>query len=173
MHRTLLRAAVVAGVPFVLVASALPAQAATGNGHFIASATSVSMSGANLSVAFKEAGLGSGSVETISVSANAATTYECVNGGGTNPAASNKHTYSTRRTASGTFTADRNGNVVGRLTLSPPSAASLGFRCPPGQTVTFVSVSYSALVLSDVTSGASLAFAGSYAYTNPLAPAVR
>jgi hypothetical protein len=172
MNRSLVRAATVAGVPFVLVALAVPAQAA-GNGHFIASATSVSGSGPNLTVAFKEAGLGAGSVETISASANTATAYECVNGGGTNPAASNKKTFSTKRTASGTFTADRNGNVVGRLTLTPPSAASLGFRCPNGQTTTFVSVSYSGLVLSDSTSGASLAFSGSYSYTNPAAPPVR
>ena len=171
MNRSLLRAAVGVAVPFALLALAAPAHAA--NGHFIASATSVSQSGANVSVAFKEAGLGSGSVQRISVSANAATTYECVNGGGTNPAASNKKVFSSKPTASGTFTADKNGNVVGRLTLSPPSAAALGFSCPRGQTVTFVSVVYSGLALRDLTSGAYLAFSGTYSYKNPLAPPVR
>ena len=91
---------------------------------------------------FKEAGLPSGAVETITSSASATTTYECVNGGGHNPSASNKTTTKSEVSKTGTFTADKNGNVVGSQTLSPPSAASLGFSCPPGQTVTFVSVSY-------------------------------
>ena len=32
---------------------------------------------------------------------------------------------------SGTFTADKNGNIVGSLTLAPVSAASVGFRILP------------------------------------------
>lgn len=173
MNRVISRALVASvATPLLLSAVSTSAQAA-GNGHFIKSATSASMSGASVTVRFKEAGLAAGSTETISVRATAATTYECVNGGGKNPAASNKHTYSTGVTQSGTFTADKNGNLVGSLTLSPPSAASLGFSCPRGQTVTFVSVSYSQLTLVDSTSGASLTFSGPYAYTNPAAPAVR
>src|SRR5436309_16126589 len=69
--------------------------ALAGNAHFIKSATSVQLSGANLSLNFKEAGLASGSVETVQASALATTTYECVNGGGHNPSASNKTTTQT------------------------------------------------------------------------------
>ncbi|MDP9225054.1 MAG: hypothetical protein M3P18_14640, partial [Actinomycetota bacterium] len=136
-----------------LMALAIPAQA--GSPHFIKHATNASLSGSNLVVNFKEAGLASGSVETITIDATATTTYECVNGGGKNPAASNKTTTVTHVSESGTFTADKNGNVVGSLTLSPPTAADLGFSCPPGQTVTFVSVTYSNISITDSTSGAT------------------
>ena len=121
----------------------------------------------------KETGLASGSTETVSCSADIAVTYECVNNGGRNPAASNKHTFVTSETVSGTFTADKNGNIVGSLTLSPASASSLGFSCPPGQTVTFVGVSYSNISVTDATSGASIALPGSFSFTNPSAPPVR
>ena len=144
--------------------------ASAGNAHFIKSATHASLSGSNLVCGFKEAGLQSGSVETITCGATATTTYECVNGGGHNPSASNKTTKVTKVSKTGQFSADKNGNVVGSLTLSPPTAAQLGFSCPSGQTVTFVSVSYSNVSVSDSTSGASLSIPGSFTYTNPSAP---
>jgi hypothetical protein len=118
----------------------------------------------------REAGLASGSVETVTVSATATTTYECVNKGGHNPSASNKTTTATDISKSGTFTADKNGNITGRLTLSPPSAAQLGFSCPPGQTVTFVSVTYTNVTITDTTSGASMSLGGLFWFTNPAAP---
>lgn len=161
-----------AAAPLVLVAASSAAQAG-GNGHFIKSATSASMSGSSLVVTFKEAGLASGAVETITTTATAATTYECVNGGGKNPAASNKHTYNVAASTSGTFTADKNGNLVGSQTLSPASASTLGFSCPSGQTVTFVSISYSHITLTDTTSGATVTFSGPYSYTNTSAPRIR
>ena len=74
---------------------------------------------------------------------------------------------------SGKFTADKNGNIVGSLTLSPRSASSVGFSCPPGQTVTLVSVSYSNVRVVDSTSGASIALPGTFTHTNPAAPPVR
>jgi hypothetical protein len=77
---------------------------------------------------------------TNTSSATASTTYECVNGGGKHPQASNKFTSVTHPTESGQFTADQNGNIEGDLTLSPPTAEDLNFSCPPGQDVTFVGV---------------------------------
>jgi hypothetical protein len=148
---------------------ALPA-AAGGSAHFIKNATSAGLSGADLVVQFKEAGLSAGSTETITVTASTSTTYECVNGGGRNPSASNKTTTQSQASASDQFTADKNGNLVGSLTLSPPSASSLGFSCPPGQTTTFVSVTYSSVRLTDGTSGATTSLGGSFTYTNPSAP---
>jgi hypothetical protein len=173
MARTLARRLLLAtaSAPALLVAVALPANA--GNAQFIKPATSASQSGTTVTVSFKEAGLASGSVETVSVSALTSTAYECVNGGGKNPSASNKRSFTTTVRKSGTFSADRNGNVVGSETLSPPSAASLGFSCPSGQQTTFVSVSYSNLTVKDTTSGAGTTFSGTFSYTNPAAPAVR
>src|SRR3954451_6129115 len=149
------------------------ASAASGSPHFIKNATSASLSGANLVCKVKEAGLASGAVETVSCNATENVTYECVNGGGKNPSASNKKTFATTASKSGTFTADKIGNIVGTLTLSPASASSLGFSCPPGQTVTFVGVTYSNVSVTDVTSGASIALPGTFSYTNPSAPPVR
>ena len=149
------------------------AMAATGNAHFIGNATGASLSGSSLVCKFKEAGLASGSVETVTCSATETIVYECVNNGGKNPAASNKKTFVTTASTSGQFTADKNGNIVGTLTISPASAASLGFSCPSGQTVTLVSVSYSNIKITDQTSGASASVSGTLSYTNPAAPPVR
>jgi hypothetical protein len=155
----------------VAVAFAIaPGALAGGSAHFIKSATSASLSGADLVCQFKEAGLSAGSVERITCSANATTTYECVNGGGKNPSASNKTTTQSPVSNSGLFPADQNGNVSGSVTLSPPTAQQLGFSCPGGQTVTFVSVTYSNVQLIDQTSGASASIPGTFSYTNPSAP---
>jgi hypothetical protein len=162
---TLAATAVAALVALFAVPSAF-----AGSPHFIKNATNASLSGSNLVCNFKEAGLESGSVETITCGATATTTYECVNGGGHNPSASNKTTTVTDVSKTGNFSADRNGNVVGSLTLSPPTAAQLGFSCPPGQTTTFVSVTYSNVSVTDSTSGASRSIPGTFSFTNPNAP---
>jgi len=155
------------------LAAVAPAWGANGNAHFIKNASSASLSGQSLTCRFKEAGLAAGSVETVTCSAVQAITYECVNGGGQNPAASNKRSFTRTVSKSGTFTADRNGNIVGSLTLAPLSASQVGFSCPPGQRVTLVSVSYSNVSVTDTTSGASIALPGTFTYTNPSAPPVR
>src|SRR4051812_41652054 len=151
-----------------LALAAVPAFAA--NPHFIKSATGAKLSGSNLVVNFKEAGLPSGSVETVTSSATATTTYECVNGGGKNPSASNKTTTVADVSKTGTFTADKNGNLVGTQTLSPPTAAQLGFSCPPGQKTTFVGVTYSDVSVTDTTSKVTFSIPGTFSYTNPSAP---
>jgi hypothetical protein len=141
-----------------LALAAVPALAANGNAHFIKNATSVTQSGNNLTATFKEAGLAAGSVETITLSATATTTYACVNGGGQIPDAANKQTTSTTVSTSGQFTADQNGNVVGSLTLTPPGPETNTLVCPPGQTETLQSVNYSNITLTDATSGATFRF---------------
>ena len=164
---------VVAALLALAAVAAGPAMSAGGSPHFIKNASSASLSGANLVCKFKEAGLASGSVETVTCSATQNVVYECVNGGSKNPAASNKKSFTTTVSQSGQFTADKNGNIVGRLTLSPRSASSVGFSCPPGQTVTLVSVSYSNVRVVDSTSGASISLPGTFTYTNPAAPPLR
>ena len=91
------------GMVVGLVVAGSAAGAASGNPHFIKNATGVSQSGSSLVINFKEAGLPSGAVETITSSATATTTYECVNGGGHNPSASNKTTTVTQVSKTGTF----------------------------------------------------------------------
>jgi hypothetical protein len=170
MKAKLLALAVSAVLTIALLEGAM---AATGNAHFIKNATGASLNGSSLVCKFKEAGLAAGSTETVTCSTTETIVYECVNGGGKNPAASNKKTFSTAASTSGKFTADKNGNIVGTLTINPVSAASLGFSCPSGQRVTLVSVSYSNITITDQTSGASQAVSGTLSYTNPSAPPVR
>ena len=173
--RVLRRAAVLIslGTAGVVLAAGAATAAPKGNPHFIKNATSAAISGSTLTVTFKEAGLPSGSVETVVIEATVTTVYACVNNGGKNPTASNKRSFTTTETESGQFTADRNGNIVGSLSLTPPSASEVGFSCPPGQTVTLISVRYTDVSITDLTSGATLSLPGTFSYTNPNAPRLR
>ena len=154
--RTTLAASIALGA----TAFAAPAFAG-GNGHFIGNATSASLSGVNLVVSFKEAGLASGSVETIIASAHLDATYQCINGGGSNPADPKKTSISTDVSQSGQFTAGKNGNVVGSLTLTPPAPTTV-LDCPNGQTATLTVVTYTNVTVTDSTSGAFYAIAGTF-----------
>jgi hypothetical protein len=127
---------------------------ALGDAHFIKHSTAATLEGTVLVVTFKEAGLSSGSVETVQVSATGTATYLCINNGGQHPKASNKETVSTELTNSGQFTADQSGNIQGSLSLSPPGPG--GFTCPSGQTLTGpTDVRYTNIQLTDLTSGAT------------------
>jgi hypothetical protein len=127
---------------------------ASGSPHFIANGTSCTQQGVNLVCSFKEAGLSAGASEFIQVSVSANAGYGCVNGGGSVPSDPKKST-SGNLTSSGTFTAGKNGNLLGTLTVSP-LAANQVLDCPPGQTATLISVTYFApATINDFTSGAS------------------
>src|SRR5215212_2750558 len=117
-----------------LALAAVPALAATGNAHFIKNATTATRSGNDMVVNFKETGLASGSVETVTVSADANTTYSCVNNGTNIPSDKKKTKTRTPASESGAFTADKSGNIQDSLTLSPPTAEEVGLTCPTGQT---------------------------------------
>jgi hypothetical protein len=132
-----------------------------GNPQFNKNATDVTRVGDNLVVNFKETGLPSGSIQTITLSATGTATFLCINGGGKNPSAANKRTVSDDLSTSGTFEADRSGNVTGSLTLMPPGPGD--FSCPSGQTLSGpTDVSFTNVVLSDATSGAMRSFAGTF-----------
>jgi hypothetical protein len=142
-----------------LALAAVPALGAapnTGNAHFIKNATNASVDDAgNLVVNFKETGLSSGSVETVELKATGTADYQCFNTGGKHPRAANKETVSSQLSTSGQFTADRSGNIVGSLTLAPPGPGT--FTCPPGQELVGpTNVSYTGIVLTDITSGATI-----------------
>jgi hypothetical protein len=146
MRRRLLILALAIGLVAVPVAIASGA-------HFIASATSCTKTDSlTLTCSFKEAGLSSGSVENITLSATVSGTISCQNGGGNFPTAKlNQQPVSN----TGTFTASKNGNIVGSLSVSPANP------CPPGQTEVG-SVTYTNVVLTDNTSGASISIPGTF-----------
>jgi hypothetical protein len=158
MRKTSILTAVAAVAASVVLAGG-PAFA--GNAHFIASQTSASSSGETLTVKFKEAGLESGSVETVQVSAHLDQTVQCVNGGNKVPSDPKKTTISSDVSQSGTFEAGKNGNLVGSLSVTAPSAASV-LSCPGGQKATTTALVWSNVSIDDLTSGAHLDIPGTF-----------
>jgi hypothetical protein len=125
----------------------------SGNPHFIKHlvTSSVNDTGA-LVVDFKEAGLPSGAVGTVTLDTTASATYAYINNGGNHPQASNKESVVAQLSTSGVFTADQNGNIEGELTISPPPSNISPV--VPGQTLVLANVSYTGSSLTDSTSGA-------------------
>jgi hypothetical protein len=149
-----------------LAIAAVPALAQ--NEHFVSA--SARLSGTNLVVSFKEAGLGDNVTITETGSATATATYVCVNRGGANPSAANKTTITAPVSASGNFTSGKNGQITGSLTLSPPGSGS--FTCPSGQSLELASVTYTNVAITDTTNGVTEPIAGTFT-TGCLLPNVR
>ena len=149
------RAGVTTAVLAATVAlSAGPALAASPHFHY----ASAVRSGDNLVVSFKEAGLGNTAVQ-VTASATATATWGCFNGGGKNPSAANKRTFTSTVSRSGVFT-PRNGQITGSLTvLAPATPANF---CPSGQTMRRMSLSYTNVMVTDATSNKSISVAGTF-----------
>lgn len=123
-----------------------------GNPHFVKA--SAAPSGFDISVTFKEAGLPSGSVETVQASADFVAVFQCINGGNKNPSATNKSEESGSSTVSGTFSADKNGNINGSLTILAPTTSNNALVCPNGQREQLSQITWNGVTLDDLTSGA-------------------
>jgi hypothetical protein len=148
--------------------AALSTAAVAVSPHFINA--SAQLSGANLVVSFKEAGLGTNALIAYTANADATATYVCVNKGGGNPSASNKTTVSGPVSASGTFSSGKNGNVTASLTLTPPGPGS--FSCPPGQSQAIAQVTYTNVSITDTTNAVTEPIPGTFS-TGCLLPNVR
>lgn len=167
MRRRLLFVSV---VPITLAAVVLAAPSALAvSPHFITA--SAQLSGTNLVVSFKEAGLGTNQLINYTASADATATYVCVNKGGGNPSASNKTTVNGPVSTSGAFSSGKNGNVNASLTLSPPAPPPT-FSCPKGQSQATAEVSYTNVAITDTTNGVTASIPGSFD-TGCLLPDVR
>ena len=136
--------------------------------HFVRA--DAQLSGTNLLVDFKEAGLGTNQLITYVAAADSTVTYVCVNRGGGNPSASNKTTISGPVSATGTFSSGKNGQVTASLTLNPPGPGS--FSCPAGQSREIAQVSYSNVTITDTTNGVTESIPGTFD-TGCLLPNVR
>jgi len=121
------------------------------NQHFIFA--TAALSGNNVIVSWKEAGLGDNQRIDYIASADATATYHCVNNGGQCPDAANKVTVSGPVTASGTFTSGKNGHITASLQFGPPGPGS--FACPPGQNLVLTDFSFSNIKITDVTNNVS------------------
>ena len=115
----------------------IAAVALAANVHF--NSADAGRDGNDLEVDFKIVGLGNNETITVTASCTATANYECVNRGGNNPAAANKEQVIADLSVSGNFTSDKNGNVIGTLTIEPPPATLV---CPGGQRLVLRSVTY-------------------------------
>jgi len=164
MLRRILKVTVLTWAVVLMTATAAFAQ----NPHFIRA--SARLSGTNLVVSWKEAGLGNNQLITYVASADATATYVCVNRGGANPSAQNKTTVSGPVSATGTFSSGQNGQITQSLTILPPGPGS--FTCPPGQSRELAQVTYTNVVITDTTNDVSASIPGTFS-TGCLLPNVR
>lgn len=117
--------------------------------HFLYANSSISSTTGALTVAFKDAGLGTGVTSiAVTLNANATAEYQCWNNGGKHPKAGNKETVQGPLTNTGNFPVSH-GQVTASLTVGPPSQGA--FSCPSGQTLFLMSVTYSSIFVSDAT----------------------
>ena len=121
---------------------------------FHSATSSVNNAGA-LVVNFDERGLGNENIN-YTLTADATAVYACINGGGKHPQAANKETVNGDVSGGGSFE-PKNGRVTASLSAGPISAGD--FSCPNGQRLVLASVSYTNIVLTDTTNGASTSVA--------------
>jgi hypothetical protein len=120
-------------------------------------------SGADLNVGFTEVGLGANEGIDYLVSASATAVYVCLNGGGHNPSAGNKHTVYGPVEATATYFSDQNGRITNSLVLHPPGPGS--FSCPNGQRLILASIMYEDDPIYDLTNGVTQTLPGPYIRT--------
>ena len=144
MRRTVL-VSVVLGVLAVGAGSALAVAA-----KFHDADSSVNNNGA-LVVNFDERGLGGDNIDYL-LTADAEAVFACINGGNNHPQAANKETINAEVSEEATLEV-KNGRVVGSISAGPPSAGD--FSCPSGQRLVFASVTYTNIVLTDLTNNKS------------------
>jgi hypothetical protein len=126
-----------------------PGLASAQNPHFIKASANIDNAG-DLVCSFKEAGLGD-TETTYTCQADAAVTCTCVTKSGKCPSAANKVTFNSSVSQQGTFD-PHNGTVSATLTATAPACpVSVQPTCGGGQTLTLSAVTYTNIVLEDVT----------------------
>jgi hypothetical protein len=119
--------------------------------HFIDSKTSLILGAdGDLTVQWKEAGLGDNMNIDYKFMATASVTCTCVTKSGKCPSAANKATFTEDTSTQGTFT-PKNGSVSASLTLSPTCPTSLQPTCGGGQHFALSGVSYANISFEDQT----------------------
>ena len=119
--------------------------------HFVNDSASVSSTTGFLTVSWKEAGLGNNQNIDYTLSATETAGYDCINGGGNHPSATNKATVTGAVSASGQFNSGNNGQITESLTVGNPPPGPGNFSCPSGQTLVLGCVSYTDVSLEDTT----------------------
>ena len=128
--------------------------------HFLRCAASGVNPDGTLDVSFTIAGLGDNQTLTVTASAHADAIYGCLNHGQQCPNAANKQEVQQDVSAVGSFTSGKNGSIRASLTVDPPPAT---LRCPGGQTLVLVSVSYTNVSVSAPGAGDCIPSPGTFA----------
>jgi hypothetical protein len=113
-----------------------------------------------LLVTFLEVGVPANTPTNYLVTADCTATYVCVNSGDNVPNADNKSGVGGPVFASATLTSDGNGKVTGGIGVPPIGPGTFG--CPTGQSVVLSEVSYTNVVIKDLTNGASFSIPGTF-----------
>ena len=124
------------------------------NAHFVSASSTISPTTGVLTVNFKEAGLGNNQQVELTLTGEAHAVYQWFNHGGQNPMGQPfvvDETFS----VTGTFTSDKNGNVRGTFTVSPPGVDAFFSTQHAANWVPMLSVSYTNVGIVDTTNGAS------------------
>src|SRR6266513_2802189 len=124
---------------------AFGATTASAAANFKSQSFSVNNQG-QLVCSFDVSGLGNVSSTQGSCTASSTTAdYQCINNGGKNPAAGNKHT-STGAAGTEVTIPVHNGRAQGDITVNPAGPGT--FTCPSGQTLYLVSACYTDITLT-------------------------
>lgn len=135
----------------VLVIGVIAIGVAIAAPHFQSADSAVNNTGA-LVVSFDERGLGNDDID-YRLTADATAIFACFNRGGNHPEAANKETVNSEVSVRMSFE-PKNGRVVASLTSGTPSAGT--FSCPGGQRLVLAAVTYTNIVLTDLTNGVSV-----------------
>ena len=152
--KTSLRPTIAATAALLLAMLAFSATTASAAANFKSSDFSVNNQG-QLVCSFDVSGLGNVSSTPGSCTATSTAVYQCINNGGKNPAAGNKHT-STGETGTEVTIPVHNGRAQGDIPVDPAGPGT--FTCPGGQTLFLVSACYSDISLT--VGGATVTDAG-------------
>ncbi|GLZ29967.1 hypothetical protein Lesp02_21570 [Lentzea sp. NBRC 105346] len=117
----------------------LAAPQASASPVFLSATASTPTDSGALQVSFKIGGLIVGTTVTVKTTAKMTAVYACQNEGGNFPSDPKKTQVVSSVAAAGTFKVDLLGQVAGTLTINPPTPT---LRCPKGQHVVLVSMSY-------------------------------
>jgi hypothetical protein len=129
--------------------------------HFVSGGTSsfINPTTGALTVNFHESGLGNNTQVVVTLTGDAHATYQWFNNGSQKPQGQPFNVDQTF-TMTGTFSSDKNGEVTGTFVVNPPGLDAFLATNHAANWTPVLSVSYTNVVVTDVTNGTSTLDAG-------------
>ena len=133
--------------------------------HFVRASAEGPDDFGTLQVLWKQAGLGAGGLIEYLATANATAVYACQNSGGNFPRDAKKQEVAGPVSGETGFASDRNGEITGRVALTPPDPILPPDPCSGGQQLVLVQARYTDVVIADVTNGIREPITGTFCGT--------